>query len=175
VTQSFAERTRNITGEGLEDSALYIVRASMVMHRGNGQVSSMDKQQLFDFAKEWLATWTGNRPQELIEFYDDQATYYDPAHRDGLHGRDAILEYFTGLLEVYHDWVWEPLEVFPTEGGMTLKWKCAIPVAGEVICETGLDIVMLKGRKITRNEVYFDRTRLVAAVQAKKRQHRLIH
>ncbi|RDE17088.1 MAG: hypothetical protein C4K49_03820 [Candidatus Thorarchaeota archaeon] len=135
----------------------------------------MDKQQLFDFAKEWLATWTGNRPQDLIEFYDDQATYYDPAHKNGLQGRDAILDYFTELLEVYHDWEWEPLEVFPTEGGMTLKWKCAIPVAGEVIREIGLDIVMLKGRKITRNEVYFDRTRLVAAVQAKKRQHRLIH
>ena len=135
----------------------------------------MNKQEMFEFSKKWLAAWTGNKPAELSEFYADDAVYSDPAHRDGLHGKKAILSYFTNLLEVYHDWTWEPIEVFPTEGGMALKWMCAIPVGGEVIRETGLDIVMLKDGKITRNEVYFDRTKLVAAVQAKKRRHGLIH
>lgn len=135
----------------------------------------MNKQELFEFSKRWLAAWTGNKPVELAQFYSDDAVYSDPAHRDGLHGKKAITSYFTNLLEVYHDWTWEPVEVFPTEGGMALKWKCSIPVEGEVIRETGLDIVMLRGDRITRNEVYFDRTKLVAAVQVKKRRHGLIH
>ena len=39
----------------------------------------------------------------------------------------------------------------------------------EIIREIGLDIVEIEGAKITRNEVYFDRTRLVAAVEKSRR------
>lgn len=133
----------------------------------------MNKEELLEFCKEWLSAWTGNDPQKLISYYAEDALYIDPAHQKGLRGHKELLEYFERLLRVYHDWVWTPIEVFPTERGTIVKWRCEIHVGQETLEETGLDIVELDGRLITRNEVYFDRTRLMAAVERKKQMERL--
>ncbi|TFG09967.1 nuclear transport factor 2 family protein [Candidatus Thorarchaeota archaeon] len=135
----------------------------------------MNKEELFEFCEEWLKAWTGNNPDKLLEYYTDDALYVDPAHRDGLKGKEQIREYFERLLDVYRDWVWKPIEVFPIKSGAIVKWECTIPVGAETLHEVGLDIVELEGRKISRNEVYFDRTRLVEAVRQKRRNHRLIN
>jgi hypothetical protein len=135
----------------------------------------MNKEELFKFCEQWLAAWTGNNPDELLSFYHDDALYADPAHRDGLTGKDAIRKYFIRLLDVYRDWRWKPVEVFPIETGAIVKWECKIPVGPETLHETGLDIVELEGSLIIRNEVYFDRTRLVSAIDKKRRDERLIN
>ncbi|MFW9926882.1 MAG: nuclear transport factor 2 family protein [Candidatus Thorarchaeota archaeon] len=134
----------------------------------------MNKDELFEFSIEWLAAWTGNQPEKLLTFYHEDALYIDPANKEGLKGHHEIRKYFEKLLAVYHDWTWEPIEVFPINTGAIVKWKCSIPVAHEIINEIGLDIVEIKDRLITRNEVYFDRTKLVAAVK-KRRNQRLIN
>ena len=133
----------------------------------------MNEDELFEFCKEWLSTWTGNQPQELIKFYSEDALYVDPAHREGLKGHQDILQYFERLLRVYQDWRWKPIEVFPIKTGGIVKWECEIPVGQEVLHEVGMDIVEIEDGKITRNEVYFDRTRLLAAVERKKQLERL--
>jgi hypothetical protein len=76
-----------------------------------------------------------------------------------------MLDYFTGLLAANPDWLWELVELFPTDDGCTLKWHATIPVAETVVEEDGVDIVELDGRKITRNEVYFDRSRMLRALR----------
>ncbi len=131
------------------------------------------KAELFKLAQEWLDAWTGNQPERLLEFYTDDALYIDPANRDGLRGKDQIRPYFVRLLDVYHDWTWRPIEVFPIENGMIVKWECEIHVGPETLHETGVDIVELRGDKISRNEVYFDRTRLENAVRARRANYRL--
>ena len=128
----------------------------------------MNKEELFSFCEEWLSSWTGNQPNKLLSYYTDDALYVDPANKTGLQGHNQILPYFERLLRVYHDWKWTPIEVFPTERGAIVKWRCEIRVGKEIIEEIGLDIVEFRERKITRNEVYFDRTRLMAAVERKK-------
>lgn len=128
----------------------------------------MNKEELFSFFEEWLSSWTGNQPQKLLAYYAEDALYVDPANSKGLQGHKEILPYFEQLLRFYSDWKWTPLEVFPTEKGAIVKWRCTIPVGQEVIEEVGLDIVELEGHMISRNEVYFDRTRLLAAVDRKK-------
>lgn len=135
----------------------------------------MNKDELMKFSTRWLAAWTGNNPDSLLKFYHEDALYVDPANRDGLKGHREIGRYFERLLDVYQDWTWKPIEVFPIDKGMIVKWECTIPVGQETIHEVGLDIVELEGEKITRNEVYFDRTRLVAAVERKKRDRRLVN
>ncbi len=133
----------------------------------------MNKEELFSFCEEWLSSWTGNQPAKLLSYYTSDALYVDPANKEGLEGHKEILPYFERLLRVYHDWAWKPLEVFPTEKGAIVKWRCEIRVGKETIDEIGLDIVEFEGRKISRNEVYFDRTRLMAAVERKKQIERL--
>ncbi|UCE09339.1 MAG: nuclear transport factor 2 family protein [Candidatus Thorarchaeota archaeon] len=132
----------------------------------------MNEKELLDYCREWLQAWTGNRPDLLISFYSENALYSDPARRDGLRGHSAILQYFEKLLAVNKEWTWKPLEVVPTERGCVLKWECAIPVGGKSIIEQGLDIVEISDDKITRNEVYFDRTALLKAIDALKQESR---
>ena len=123
------------------------------------------REQLTEFCEKWLAAWTGNDPALLIEFYDDDAFYSDPAVREGIHGSALMLDYFTGLLAANPDWLWELVELFPTDDGCTLKWHATIPVGETVVEEDGVDIVELDGGKITRNEVYFDRSRMFRALR----------
>ena len=130
----------------------------------------MNKEELFAFCREWLEAWTGNAPEKLISFYTKDALYSDPAHRNGLIGHHEILPYFRKLLSNNENWTWRALEVFPIENGCILKWECTIPVGDVEINETGLDIVEIVGRKIVRNEVFFDRTKLLKAIQESKRQ-----
>ncbi len=135
----------------------------------------MDKKELFQFCEHWLSAWTGNNPEALLKYYHDDALYVDPANREGLKGHKEIGKYFEKLLDVYHDWKWKPIEVFPIEKGTIVKWECTIPIGQETIHEIGLDIVEIEGAKITRNEVYFDRTRLMEAVERKRRDRRLVN
>lgn len=135
----------------------------------------MDKKELLQFSERWLSTWTGNNPEALLKYYHDDALYIDPANKQGLKGHKEIGKYFEKLLDVYHDWIWKPIEVFPIETGAIVKWECTIPIGQETIHEIGLDIVEIEGTKITRNEVYFDRTRLMEAVERKRRDRRLVN
>ncbi len=125
----------------------------------------MDRTAAFDFCSRWLPAWSGNRPDLLIGFYSADAVYSDPACRDGLRGHEALASYFEKLLSRNPDWRWEAVEVFPAPGGFTLKWKASIPVGGAGVTEYGLDIVELRDGLIIRNEVYFDRTTLLAAMR----------
>jgi ketosteroid isomerase-like protein len=108
----------------------------------------------------WLPAWTGNRPEHLIGFYSIDAYYSDPAHPAGLRGRAELLSYFQKLLARNPDWTWTLKEVIPTSPGFVAKWSARIPVGDEIREVEGLDIVEVRDGKITRNEVYFDRSLL---------------
>ncbi|MFW9799197.1 MAG: nuclear transport factor 2 family protein [Candidatus Thorarchaeota archaeon] len=125
----------------------------------------MYEKDALEFCKEWLSAWTGNQPEKLIEFYTKDAFYKDPANPNGLKGHDEILPYFRKLLERNPEWKWEVVEVYPTKNGFTFKWRAEIPVGSKVIEEEGVDIVEILFRKISRNEVYFDRTKWLEAIR----------
>ncbi len=115
--------------------------------------------KLEQFATQWLNAWHGNKPNELLTFYAEDAFYGDPANRNGLQGKAQLKPYFEKLLAANPLWVWIVLEAIPTEKGFTLKWKARIPVGDKMLEETGLDIVEMQHGLITRNEVWFDRSR----------------
>lgn len=118
------------------------------------------------FCKQWLNAWTGNKPELLLGFYTVDAFYLDPANPNGLKGGEQLSAYFQKLLARNPDWVWEAVEIIPTEKGFTLKWMATIPVKeGAGLNLFGLDIVELTDGKISRNEVYFDRTPWLEALK----------
>ncbi len=125
----------------------------------------MNEQEARVFAERWLAEWTGNHPEALLQFYAPEALYRDPARPLGLRGHSALRPYFQRLLAANPAWVWTVTEVFPTAGGFTLKWHAKIPAGDALIEEDGLDIVEVADGLITRNEVYFNATALHAATQ----------
>ncbi|MGD9647191.1 MAG: nuclear transport factor 2 family protein [Pirellulales bacterium] len=116
----------------------------------------MSRHELEAFVGRWLAAWTGNKPERLLGFYAQDATYRDPARPAGLQGHEQLRPYFVRLLGANPQWVWEPLEVAPTPRGCCLKWKATVPQPSGTIEWVGLDLVEIDGGLITRNEVYFD-------------------
>lgn len=117
------------------------------------------------FAEEWLPAWTGNDPERLAGFYSDDALYVDPAIPAGVRGKPALLAYFRKLLGFNPSWVWTQIEAFPMEDGFLNKWRAAIPVGTATLEVVGVCSVQLDGSgKIRRNEVYFDRSELLAEI-----------
>ena len=47
----------------------------------------MELKAAQELCGRWLAAWTGNRPDVLIDFYSSDAFYSDPARWAGLRGR----------------------------------------------------------------------------------------
>jgi hypothetical protein len=120
----------------------------------------VDKDSAHEFCNRWLAAWTGNRPDDLIEFYSRDAFYSDPARPSGLRGRDELLLYFRKILARSHNWIWEVEKLISTETGFVLKWRAVIPTPKGIARTKGLDIVEITQERIIRNEVYFDRLSL---------------
>lgn len=117
------------------------------------------------FAQRWLPAWTGNDPQRLAAFYSDDALYLDPGVPAGVRGKAELLGYFRKLLANNPRWVWTQLEALPMEDGFLNKWLGKIPVGGKTLEITGVCLVQLDAAaKIRRNEVYFDRTELLAEI-----------
>lgn len=84
---------------------------------------------------------------------------------------ELLFKYFKKLLQRNPNWKWELIEFFPTEKGFNFKWKATIPIGTEQIVEYGRDIVELDPldkRKIKRNEVYFDRTKIFSTLKKSK-------
>lgn len=66
------------------------------------------------------------------------------------------------------------VELFPTTHGFNLKWKATIPIGSMQIVECGMDIVELDPsikNKISRNEVFFDRTQFLSAFKRSNVAH----
>lgn len=122
----------------------------------------MEIEESLRFCRPWLAAWTGNRPELLLQFYAPDAFYADPARRGGLKGHEEIGPYFQKLLAKNPDWTWEAEEVVPTAKGFLLRWRARIPTEGATVEVEGVDLLELRDGRIIRNEVFFDRTALRA-------------
>jgi hypothetical protein len=112
------------------------------------------------FAARWLPAWTGNDPERLLAFYDEQAWYADPAVPHGLTGHAALRAYFTKLLAANPSWVWTQVAATPMAGGFVNHWHARIPAVDRTVELEGVCLVQLAGDRITRNEVFFDRSPL---------------
>ena len=123
------------------------------------------------FAQRWLPAWTGNDPERLAAFYSEDALYVDPGIPAGARGKVELLAYFRKLLAHNPQWVWTQLEAIPLEGGFLNKWLAKIPVGAKTLEVVGVCLVQLDAAgKIRRNEVYFDRTELLAQIGRHKSQ-----
>ncbi len=117
-----------------------------------------------EFAESWLPAWTGNDPERLVAFYTEDAFYSDPAVPDGVQGKEALLAYFRALLARFPDWEWTNTRATPIESGFLNHWHATVPVGSTVIECDGVCTVQLQDGLIERNEVFFDRAELLAAI-----------
>jgi len=128
------------------------------------QFDGLDAGAARAFAARWLPAWTGNDPERLASFYTEDAFYSDPAVPQGVQGREALTAYFERLLGRNPEWVWEHEGSIPLEDGFVNRWQATIPIGdGHVVCH-GVCTVQMRDGLIARNEVFFDRSALLAAL-----------
>jgi ketosteroid isomerase-like protein len=128
--------------------------------------TGLDAAEARTFAERWLPAWTGNDPERLAAFYAEDTFYCDPAIPQGVRGRAALLAYFRRLLARNPDWVWTHRGSMPLADGFLNLWRASIPAGGRTIEVDGVCTVQLRAGLIYRNEVYFDRSELLAALRA---------
>ena len=117
------------------------------------------------FAEKWLPAWSGNNPELLAGFYAEDAFYLDPGIPDGVKGKNNLLTYFRKLLSGNPHWIWTQIEGIPLEDGFLNKWLAKIPVGPVTLEIVGVCFVQLDNvGLIRRNEVYFDRSRLLGEI-----------
>jgi hypothetical protein len=134
------------------------------------KVDALDAREARDFAERWLPAWTGNRPALLASFYSEDAFYCDPAIPQGVHGRPRLEAYFTKLLAHNPDWVWTHRGSLPLADGFLNLWHASIPVGPRRIEVDGVCSVQLREGLIYANQVFFDRSELLAAIAALRRR-----
>jgi len=119
----------------------------------------MKKKELEKYVNGYLKSWTGNNPKKVLKYFGKGATFVDPLNPEGLSGKKSIESYIVPLLGKNKEWKWEISELIPNKNGCIVKSKAIIPLAkkkAEVNC---VEIIELKGQKIIRNEIFFDRPR----------------
>jgi hypothetical protein len=131
----------------------------------------MDAEAARAFAEKWLPAWTGNDPARLTSFYSEDVFYCDPAIPQGVRGRPALLAYFTRLLAHNPRWVWIQRGSIPMPDGFLNLWHASIPVGAATVEIDGACTAQLRGGLIYSNQVFFDRSGLLRAIeQARARQ-----
>jgi len=120
----------------------------------------MKKKALESYLASWVESWTGNQPKKLLKYYGSKVVFQDPLNPNGLNGKKVLGPYLTKLLAKNPEWKWEIKEIIPTKNGCTLKTEATIPNKKKLVKVPCVDIIEIKGTKIVRNEVYFDRSKL---------------
>jgi hypothetical protein len=128
------------------------------------RLTALDADEAREFAARWLPAWTGNDAELLVSFYTDDVYYADPGIPRGVRGRDQLLGYFRKLLAYNPKWVWTHRGSIPLADGFLNEWHASIPVGSGVVEVDGVCTVQLRAGLIYRNEVFFDRSALLAAI-----------
>ena len=89
---------------------------------------------------------------------------------NGFDAQEALLAYFRKLLAQNPDWVWTHTGSIPLRDGFVNQWHASIPVGDLTLELDGICLVQIADGKIYSNQVYFDRSPLIAAVRALKGQ-----
>jgi ketosteroid isomerase-like protein len=123
---------------------------------------STDRERL---ARQVLDAWNTHDVERVVACYTPDLVYRDPGTRGEVRGADAFRRYLT---KMFASWRmhWSVREVFPLEGtdGTAVLWRATLtPLGGETSVEVeGMDLAVLEGERLKRNEVYFDRAALAS-------------
>jgi ketosteroid isomerase-like protein len=125
----------------------------------------MNREEVLELTEEVLEAWNEQDVEAVVGCYTPDCIYWDPNTRGPVVGREAFRKYLSRLFEQWR-MHWSLREFFPFEDGLggAFLWRARLTPAsgGKTVEVEGMDLVLLEGRKLCRNEVYFDRAALLA-------------
>jgi ketosteroid isomerase-like protein len=120
----------------------------------------MTESQFREHSRLMYDAWNRQDVEAVLERYTPDVVYRDPNTRGTVEGRDAMRGYLTKLFARWQmHWATRDFFLFEGGDGVAVLWHATLrPKDGESEVEVdGMDLVLMKGDKVKRNEVYFDR------------------
>ena len=118
------------------------------------------EQEVLELTRKVLDAWNGQDVEAVLDRYTEDVIYRDPNTRGTVSGREAMGRYLTKLFAAW-EMNWSMKEFFPLgdEDGGAFLWRASLrrPGGEDSVEVDGMDLVLLRGDRISRNEVYFDR------------------
>ena len=129
----------------------------------------MNQNELVTFAQRFLSAWNSQDVERVVGCYTEDIRYRDPNTKGAVKGAEAMRHY---LRKLFASWTmhWTFREGFPfaDEEGAAVLWHASIRKSdsGQAVEVDGMDLILLRGDRIARNDVYFDRTALQSLLQS---------
>ncbi len=120
--------------------------------------------ELTTLAHDFLGAWNTHDAGTVLACYTEDLAYRDPNTRGEVHGSDAMGRYLTKLFANWRmEWRLRELHAFAGGEGANVLWRAQFRQPGTegVVEVDGMDLVLLQGDRISRNEVQFDRAALL--------------
>ena len=118
------------------------------------------KKRLLELARNFLKAWNTQDVEQVVATYTPDVQYRDPNTKGFVEGSDAMRKYLAKLFAGW-DMHWALRELYPFDGvdGAAVLWHATLKRSGKdkVVEVDGMDLVLIEGDKIKRNDVYFDR------------------
>ena len=123
----------------------------------------MERQELLNLAESFLSAWNAQDVERVLGCYTEDCVYQDPNTRGPVAGHDALRSYLTKLFAGWKmHWSMREFFQFADSDGGAFLWAAQLtPAAGGKTAEiNGMDLALVRGDRLCRNEVYFDRMAL---------------
>jgi ketosteroid isomerase-like protein len=123
----------------------------------------MTRSEFEQHSKLMYDAWNRQDVEAVLERYTEDVVYRDPNTRGEVQGRDAMRRYLTKLFSRWQmHWATRDFFLFGDTNGVAVLWRATLqPKDGDRKVEVdGMDLVLVEGDKVRRNEVYFDRAAL---------------
>ncbi|MCJ7716233.1 MAG: nuclear transport factor 2 family protein [Anaerolineales bacterium] len=120
----------------------------------------MNREEASEFAENFLLAWNSQNVDSVLNCYTEDCIYLDPNTQGPVNGHDSLRKYLTKLFQEWKmHWSLREFFLFEDEKGGAFLWhaKLTPSTGGKTIEVDGMDLIIVRGDRMCRNEVYFDR------------------
>jgi ketosteroid isomerase-like protein len=123
----------------------------------------MDLAELKEIENPLVAAWNAHDVEAVVACYTDDLTYIDPNTHGPVEGADGMRRYLTKLFDRWQmHWTVKQVFALADLDGSSALWRASLTsrATGKTVEVEGMDLVLIEGDRVKRNEVYYDRAAL---------------
>ena len=123
----------------------------------------MDKDKMLEITERFLDAWNTGDPETVASCYTDDVVYRDPNTNGTINGGADLRRYLVKLLAAWDmTWALREAYLFEDGNGCAALWHATAKKRGgsQTVEFDGMDLVLVSGELVSRNEVNFDRMAL---------------
>lgn len=116
-----------------------------------------------------IEAWNAQDVEAVVARYTDDLVYVDPNTRGPVEGAAALRRYLTKLFDRWQmQWTVKRIHPLADRDGSAALWRASLTArtTGRTAEIDGMDLVLIEGDRVKRNEVYYDRVALAPLLAA---------